>query len=92
MSRGKYSPCLPILDEEGFTFNCYGDLPAPWVGGDGYNEKTMFPNYNSQGYDRYGYSAFDANGEYVGVGRGVDRLGYTELEYMSMSDELWENL
>ena len=46
-----------------------------------YNEETMFDNYDKQGFDRYGYSAFDNKGTFVGVGNGVDRDGYTEEDY-----------
>jgi hypothetical protein len=90
MSRGKYSPNLPNLGEDQFVFNADGQPVAPWKGGAEYNERTMFGNYDAQGYDRYGYSAFDADGNYVG--EGVDRNGYTEFEYLTMSDEQWENL
>ena len=52
----------------------------------------MFTNYDDGGYDSYGYSAFDWEGNYVGIGGGVDRNGYTENEYLCMSDEQWDNL
>lgn len=87
MSRGKYSPSLPKNTD--FSFNCYGQVPAAWekdtVGE--YDEKTMFGNYDSQGFDSYGYSCFDADGTYVGIGDGIDRLGNTENDYLCMSDE-----
>lgn len=95
MSQGKYSPVLPNTDPDAFTFNCYGKTPAPWskeiaASGVEYDEKTMFGNYDSEGFDSYGYSCFDAAGNYLGIGSGIDRLGYTELEYLSMdSDEFW---
>ncbi len=91
MSRGKYSPNLP-RDKE-FIYNCYGKEPAscaPWSAGD-YDEKTEFGNYDDEGYDRYGYSAFDSEGNYAGIGNGVDRNGYTEMEYLRMSAEEFEN-
>lgn len=94
MSQGKYSPNLP----QGFNFilNCFGKVPAPWTkeleaSGVKYDEKTMFGNYDDQGFDRYGYSAFDSNGNYAGIGDGVDRNGLTEHDYLVMdSDEYAE--
>lgn len=91
MSRGKYSPHLP--QGKDFVYNCYGEVPAPWSreladSGVLYDEKTMFPNYDDEGYDCYGYSAFDGNGDYV-FSNGVDRNSYTELEYMNMTDDEW---
>lgn len=98
MSRGKYSPNLPRNKE--FIYNCYGKAPAEWAGisaagvvsaASSYDEKTMFINYDDEGYDRYGYSAFDSDGNYAGIGSGVDRNGYTELEYLRMSAEEFDN-
>jgi hypothetical protein len=94
MSRGKYSPNLP-RDKE-FIYNCYGKVPAEWSkeiadSGVAYDEKTMFDNYDDEGYDRYGYSAFDCDGNYVGIGDGVDRNGYTEMEYLCMSADEFED-
>ena len=93
MSRGKYSPNLPYGKE--FIYNCYGKGPLPWSKlaesyGLVYDEKVHFDNYDDEGFDRYGYSAFDSDGNYVGIGSGVDRNGCTEMEYMCMSDEEWE--
>lgn len=92
--RGKYSPVCPKNKE--FIYNCYGKVPAPWSNeiaesGVGYDEKTMFGNYDDEGYDSYGYSAFDADGNYV-FGGGVDRNGYTEYEYLCMSDDEWYSI
>lgn len=95
MSRGKYSPCLPhhctTKFPDDYRFNCYGKEPTPWTlelqeAGGVYDEKTMFGNYDSEGFDRYSYSAFDADGNYC-FGSGIDRLGNTENEYLAMSDE-----
>lgn len=99
MSKGKYSPtvyCHRYYDGRTFDKNCYGQIPAEWskeVADRGvvYDEKTMFANYDSEGYDSYGYSAFDRDGVYVGIGSGVDRQGYTENDYRSMSDEEFED-
>lgn len=97
MSRGKYSPTVHGRDYKNtsFTYNCYGGVPAPWNkeiadAGIPYDEKTMFGDYDNEGFDSYGYSAFDAEGNYVGIGAGVDRNGKTENEYLCMSDEDYE--
>jgi hypothetical protein len=95
MSRGKYSPNLPRGKE--FIYNCYGQPPMPWnkaladVGAT-YDELTMFANYDDEGFDSYGYSVFDRFGTYSGIGGGVDRNGYTEYEYLFMTDEKWEDV
>ena len=91
MSRGKYSPTVYRVEREHFIYNCYGKMPAPWDSVN-YDEKTMFGNYDSEGYDSYGYSAFDEHGNYVGIGDGVDRAGYTELDYLTMSDDDFLNI
>lgn len=98
MSKGKYSPTVYSRNDkdEQFDKNCYGQSCVEWsqaVADSGvvYNEKLMFPNYDSQGFDSYGYSAFDNDGEYVGVGYGVDRRGYTESQYQAMSDDEYED-
>jgi hypothetical protein len=95
MSRGKYSPNLPRGKE--FIYNCYGQPPMPWNKaladiGATYDELTMFANYDDEGFDSYGYSAFDRFGTYSGIGGGVDRNGYTEYEYLFMTDEKWEDV
>lgn len=96
MSQGKYSPICPHSnDSTAFVFNCYGKTPTLWNkevadAGVQYDEKTMFDDYDSEGFDRYGYSCFDNDGNYVGLGCGVDRLGRTENEYMVMDpDDFW---
>ncbi len=94
VSRGKYSPNLP--EGKQYVYNCYGQLPAPWTidvraAGVQYDEKTMFANYDDEGYDSYGYSCFDQDGNYVGIGSGVDRNGYTEYEYMCMDDDTFSD-
>ena len=92
MSRGKYSPTVRVKDHGEYRFNCLGQEPAPWNPsnwntGPLFDEQTMFSNYDSEGYDSYGYSAFDGEGKYVGPGNGVDRNGITEHEYLCMSDD-----
>lgn len=85
MSRGKYSPFLKEVSD--YIYNAKGELPAPWKGGSEYDAETMFDNYDKDGYDSYGYSAYDSEGKFVGIGDGVDRAGYTESEYLCMSDD-----
>lgn len=89
MGVGKYSPILPNVKEDYtfFRFNAYGKEPEPWTkeveaSGVVFDEKTMLANYDPEGYDSYGYSAFDVNGDYVGIGQGVDRDGMTEDDYL----------
>lgn len=94
MSRGKYSPNLPPKDS--YEFNCYGQPPAPWSqevadSGVKFDEKTMFADHDDEGFDRYGYSSFNEAGEFVGNGQGVDRNGYTETDYLFMSDDEFSN-
>lgn len=92
MSRGKYSlacPSRPMYYE--YKYNCYGELPEPWTeedikAGREYNDKTMFDSYDENGYDRYGYSAFDLEGNFVGHGQGVDPEGWTEMDYLTLQD------
>lgn len=92
MSKGKYSPTVynRKSNDATFEFNCFGQPVVEYVGE--YNEQTMFGNYDSEGYDSYGYSAFDADKNYVGPGNGVDRNGYTEDQYMCMSDDEFESM
>lgn len=92
MSQGKYSPTMCVKRDVEYIYNAYGKPCAEWsreveANGVVYDEKTMFGNYDSEGFDGYGYSAFDSEGTYVGIGTGIDRLGYTENEYMCMSIE-----
>ena len=94
MSQGKYSPALSTKDaKRPHTAYCYNAdrqiPPATWNDGE-YNQITHFANYDADGYDSYGYSAFYEDGTYAGIGEGVDRNGYTEMDYMSMSDDEFE--
>ena len=90
MSTGKYSPLCPHANETGwdaYKFNCYGETPVAWNqevhdSGVEYDPKTMFDDYDDEGFDSYGYSCFDIDGDYVGSGNGVDRYGYTEMDYL----------
>jgi hypothetical protein len=85
MSYGKYSPTLPRHERE-FIYNAKGEIPTEWnpemkAAGIEYDTETMFGNYDSDGFDSYGYSAYNANGDYIGIGQGVDREGLTENEH-----------
>ena len=92
MGRGKYSLAYKRWPEGyEFRFNCYGQEPAEWSqavqdSGVEYDEKTMFANYDEEGFDSYGYSAFDGDGNYVGIMNGVDREGWTEHDYLTLAD------
>lgn len=93
MSRGKYSPwCYDNnqADTE-YKFNCYGETPVEW-NKENYDEKLMFDNYDSEGFDSYGYSAFEEDGTYAGAGSGIDRYGYTENDYLCMSDDKFDDV
>lgn len=87
MSRGKYSPRTPHAYDRDYQYkyNAKGAVPPEWDPESGvkYNEELHFDNYDDEGYDMYGYSAYNADGEFVGMGNGVDRLGNTEMEYLT---------
>lgn len=88
MSRGKYSVLAykrwPAEYE--YKYNCYGEEPEQWKPAPYYNSLTMFDNYDEDGYDKYGYSAFDLEGNFTGHGDGIDRAGYTEMDYLTLQD------
>ena len=93
MSRGKYSPNCPYANK-GFEFfdrNALGEIPPAYdhVAGE-YEERLHFADYDPDGYDSYGYSAFDSDGDFVGMGSGIDRNGYTEMDYLCMDDDEFE--
>jgi len=95
MSKGKYSPTCISLEckPREFIYNALKQIPPEFTPGTGeYDTKIHFPNYDEDGYDSYGYSAFNANGEYVGIGSGVDRNGLTEWDYLAMSDDEFDSL
>jgi len=94
MSRGKYSVSGYKKWPEGYEFkyNCYGQKCSPWTvemikdPDQIYDSKTMYGDYDEEGYDRYGYSSFDQDNIYVGDGEGIDRAGYTEYDYLTNKD------
>lgn len=103
MSKGKYSPTIysrKPLAADAYVYNALGERePNPEdcgsydeeemkIHGLGpYYEESMYYGLDRDGYDSYGYSSYDSTGKFVGLGQGVDSAGYTEDEYMSMSDE-----
>jgi len=98
MSRGKYSPsitrALAARDWSEFRYNADKEIPEDYnreTSGE-YNERKHFADYDSEGFDSYGYSAFDSDGNYVGGGDGIDRLGYTELDYLRMSADEFNDI
>lgn len=95
MSKGKYSPTVYAHKHQGdytqYKYNAKGEMPVQFDR-DRYNEETMFVNYNSEGFDSYGYSAYSQDGTFVGSGYGIDRNGYTENDYQNMSDEAFDKI
>lgn len=90
MSQGKYSPCARYMNDD-CIYNAMGNVPEPYNVGDTYNPMLHFANYDKNGFDNYGYSAFDADGNYLGIARdGVDPLGYTEMDYLVMDETDWD--
>lgn len=95
MSKGKYSPALTremiiARNENTFIHNCRGEV-APLEYAD-YDDLLHFADYDSEGYDSYGYSAWLKDGGFAGHGNGIDRWGYTEMEYLFMTDEEFEDI
>lgn len=95
MSKGKYSPALTREDVDRpyseYKYNADRQIPPPYdPEKDTYDERTHFDNYDENGYDSYGYSAFLEDSTFVGLGQGIDRWGYTEDDYLTMSDDYFE--
>ncbi len=85
MGVGKYSPTVSA------SYSVDRDWWEKNGGGHG-NGKFPDKDCDDDGYDSYGYSANDADGNYIGEGDGVDRLGNTENDYMVGEwDESFEN-
>ena len=99
MSQGKYSPAFSSIDAnrpwEAYCYNADRQIPPELTemgqGGEVYDTRIYFANYDENGYDNYGYSAFDAEGVYVGPGNGIDRWGATEMDYLGMSEDEYYN-
>lgn len=90
MSYGKYSPTL--IKKGPHIYNAYGKIPEDYDHTiDKFDEKIHLANYDEDGYDRYGYSAFHADGSYAGIGDGIDRDGYTENEYLREYTENYDD-
>jgi hypothetical protein len=101
MSKGKYSPALTRKHcDRPYTAYCYNankQIPPEWTlemkeRGEIYDTRIHFGNYDEDGYDSYGYSAFGRDGNYIGIGEGIDRWGYTEWDYLRMTDDEFENI
>lgn len=101
MSKGKYSPALTRAHcNRGYDAYCYNadkQIPPEWTlemrdAGMPFEERLYMGHYDDEGYDSYGYSAFDADGNYVGHMNGVDRWGYTEDQYLCMSDDEFNDI
>lgn len=87
MSRGKYSLAYKHWpDGYEYKYNSKGEIPEEWESPPNYNEETMFGGCDEEGYDRYGYSSYDKDGNFVGVGNGVDRAGWSEMDYLTLQD------
>lgn len=89
MSKGKYSPSLTRahIARGVYCYNADRQLPPEtWAEGE-YVTRTHLGCYDDEGFDSYGYSAFDADGNYVDIGMGIDRWGYTEDDYLGMSND-----
>lgn len=92
MWQGKYSPCARYMNDD-CIYNAMGNVPEPYNVGDTYNPILHFAYYDKNGFDSYGYSAFDADGNYKGKGaNGVDPLGYTEMDYLAMDESDWDDM
>lgn len=88
MSKAKYSPSLfdfPDRDRSAYSFNAKGETPQEIV--DVYNDETMSNECDDEGFDSYGYSSYDVGGNFVGIGQGIDRWGYTEADYDIMDED-----
>lgn len=86
MSRGKYSVLAYVDKPKGF--NAKGQSPVEYVrtSTDPDHYVMSASHFDDEGYDRYGYSCYDKDGNYVGDGEGVDRAGWTEMDYLTLQD------
>lgn len=85
MSRGKYS-VLAYVDKGNYSFTPKGLAPEPIRPGESYDPKRHLGGFDDEGYDMYGYSCYDRQGNWVGDGNGVDRAGWTEMDYLTLQD------
>jgi hypothetical protein len=81
----KYSPAWKNNYQQQ-QYNCRGQIPVQPSKPELYKAEIHLDCYDEHGFDMYGYSALDREGNYVGDGRGVDRLGYTEQEHEQMGE------
>lgn len=86
MSRGKYSVKAYINKPKGF--NAKGQEPIPYDASSTDPEHYVLSasHFDDEGYDGYGYSCYDKDGKYAGDGEGVDRAGWTEMDYVMLQD------
>jgi len=87
--QGKYSPNIPksskTMSHNDFIFTAkYIEPEMMWLAK---GEESTFKNYDAEGFDSYGYSAYDKEGNYMGIGAGIDRNGFTEDDYMYMDED-----
>ena len=93
MSKGKYSPSLyKTRLTKDFNYNAHGKIPPSSQEEGHFKADIHMDGHDSDGYDRYGYSSLDEYGNFIGFGEGKDRLGYTEMDYLSMSDYEYEKI
>lgn len=87
MSRGKYSlEYKHWPDDYEYNYNARGEVPEVWKPKPEYCQETMGGGYDEEGFDSYGYSAYSKDGVYVGAGDGIDRAGWTEMDYLTLKD------
>ena len=94
MSKGKYSPTLTraMIANDDYRYNADKQIAPDFIKGQVFDERLHDGSYDHEGFDRYGYSAFLADGTFIGTGQGIDRAGYTEDEYLSMSNDDFNRL
>lgn len=92
MSKGKYSPAWKKQPDEAYIYNAVGEVPPDRREGEAFDEKVHFGHYDKEGFDSYGYSAWSADGRFIGCGGGIDRLGYGEYDYILMTEEEYNNI
>ena len=87
MSRGKYSVRAYIDNSDDMNYNAKGQrMPEGFQISKGFDPETDWYVYDHEGYDRYGYSSYTADGKFDD-GHGVDRAGWTEDDYSMGIDD-----